>query len=506
MTTTVESCLKESNETELRFAIIKELVMELKGLSLFDTQLRAAYALLQGEIAELPTGEGKTLAAVVAAICYVLDGHNVHILVFNDYLAKRDWSENRDIYEACCLTVGFVDQHSTTEQRKSAYGCNITYVSAKQAGFDYLKDFMAQSEDELVFPAFDVAIVDEADSIMIDECTTPLVLAGEVPHGKDIVKSIDERIQTLSPDDYALSHTEHKAWLTDKGLETVEKYLGIELYEEENVTILHDIQNALTAHYLLTRDKDYIVKDGVIQLVESTTGRVTLNKRYPELLHRAVEIKENLTPSPLTMIYNSVTMQNFLRLYKVLCGMTGTAATSANELQSTYGLGVDVIPPHTPSMRIDHEDVFFTDHDAFIQGVMDQVCDCYSRKQPVLIGTKTVAESEMFSERLDNVGIPHYVLNAKNDEAEAALIAQAGKPGHVTISTNMAGRGVDIRLGGNDKRLHMETADAGGLFIISVGINPSERIDNQLRGRAGRQGDVGESRFFVWRKTSEPKL
>ena len=494
----MKQILKELSEQEQRFATLKELIHKLTGLSLFDTQLRASRSLLQGKIAELPTGEGKTLAAVVAAICYVLDGHKVHILVFNDYLAKRDWSENHIIYEACELTVGFVNQHSTVEQRKLAYGCDVTYVSAKQAGFDYLKDFSAQSEDELVFPAFDVAIVDEADSIMIDECTTPLVLAGEIPHVTDIVKGIDECIQALSSDDYELSHVENKAWLTDKGLETVEKHLGLELYEEKNLHVLDSVQNALAAHYLLMRDKDYIVKDETIQLVEATTGRVTLNKRYPELLHRAVETKEGLTPSPLTMIYNSVTMQNFLRLYKVLCGMTGTAATSASEIESVYGLDVDVIPPHTPSMRVDHADVFFTNHDDFVKGIINQICDCYGKKQPVLIGTKTVAESEIFSELLNNISIPHYVLNAKNDEEEAAIIAQAGKPGRVTISTNMAGRGVDIRLGGYDRKLHAETVNAGGLFIISAGINPSKRIDNQLRGRAGRQGDVGESRFFVW--------
>ena len=243
--------MKESNETEARFAILKELIAEIKGLSLFDTQLRTANSLLQGKIAELPTGEGKTLAAVVAAICYALDGHNVHILVFNDYLAKRDWSENRNVYESCGLTVGFVDQHSTTEQRKLAYGCNITYVSAKQAGFDYLRDFSALSEDELVFPAFDVAIVDEADSIMIDESITPLVLAGEMPDTKDIVKGIDECIQTLSNDDYELSHAENKAWLTDKGLETVEKYLGLELYEENNLYVLNCILHILNMFYNL---------------------------------------------------------------------------------------------------------------------------------------------------------------------------------------------------------------------------------------------------------------
>ena len=490
--------LRAHNNVAQRFAVLKEIIKRLKGLSLFDTQLSAAYALLQGHIAELPTGEGKTLAAVVAAVCYALDGHKIHILVFNDYLAKRDWHENRDIYETCGLTVGFIDQHSVAAQRKMAYGCDVTYVSAKQAGFDYLKDFTAQSENEIIFPAFDVAIVDEADSIMIDECTTPLVLAGVLPYTKEMVKGIHECVQALLPDDYELSHAEQKVWLTDKGLEAAEKYWGLDLYAEENLDILNSLQNALLAHHFLMCDKDYIVKDGIIQLIEPTTGRITLNKRYPELLHRAVEVKEGVTPSPLTTIYNSVTMQNFLRLYHVLCGMTGTAATSENEIKSTYGLDVDVIPPHTHSMRIDHEDVFFTDYDAFIKAIIGQITACYAKRQPVLMGTKTVAESEMFSQLLKNIGIVHDVLNAKNDEEEAALIAQAGKPGHVTISTNMAGRGVDIRLGGDNPVLQKEAVNAGGLFILSVGINSSERIDNQLRGRAGRQGDVGESRFFVW--------
>jgi len=483
--------LNEQSETEAKFAVIKELILRITGLSLFDTQLSAAYSLYQGKIAELPTGEGKTLAAVVAAICYVLDGHNVHILVFNDYLAKRDWSENRTIYETCGVTVGFADQHSTTDERKTAYGCNVTYVSAKQAGFDYLRGFIAQSQDEVVFPAFDVAIVDEADSIMIDECTTPLVLAGEIPPEKDVTGGVDECIRTLSQDDYEISHTENKVWLTDKGLEYVEELLGLSLYDEENLHILNGIQNALAAHKLLARDKDYIVKDGAVQLVEATTGRVILNKRYPDTLHRAVEIKEGVKPAPLTKIYNSITMQNFLRQYKTLCGMTGTAATSASELDSTYNLSVDVIPPNTPSIRIDHDDIFFTEKDPFLNSIVNQITDCYKRQQPILIGTKSVEESELFSRLLAKTKIPHHVLNAKNDEEESKLIAQAGKLGAVTISTNMAGRGVDIRLGGG-------VAKTGGLFILGAGVNNSQRIDNQLRGRAGRQGDPGQSKFFVW--------
>jgi len=492
------AALRESSATAQRIAIIKEWIRRITGLSLFDTQLSAAYSLINKRIAELPTGEGKTLAAVVAAVCYALEGYHVHILVFNDYLAKRDWAENREIYEVCGLTVGFADQHSTIEARKAAYACDVTYVSAKQAGFDYLRDFTAQTLDEVLFPAFDVAIIDEADSIMIDECTTPLVLAGEVTGKKDIVKGIDACIRALATDEYDISQTENLVWLTEKGTDRIEAHFGVNLYGEENISVLNGVQNALEAHHLLTRDKDYILKDGAVQLVEATTGRVIINKRYPELLHRAVEAKEGLELSPLTVIYNSIPMQYFLRLYPALCGMTGTAATSAKELDSTYDLKVDIIPPHTPGIRIDHADAFFTAQETFLQSVIAQVAGCYSRKQPVLIGTRSVAESEQFSELLSCANVPHSVLNAKNDEEEAALVAQAGKPGHVTISTNMAGRGVDIRLGGADEQLRDETVAAGGLFIIGVGINRSERIDNQLRGRAGRQGDPGESKFFIW--------
>ena len=270
------------------------------------------------------------------------------------------------------------------------------------------------------------------------------------------------------------------------------------MYEEENFHTLNNVENALIAHHVLQRDKDYIVKDEVIQLVEATTGRVILNKRYPDTLHRAVEIKEGLKPAPLTTIFNSITMQNFLRQYKTLCGMTGTAATSAAEFESAYGLAVDVIGPNTPSIRTDLEDAFFIERDAYINAVLEQIRHCYSRKQPVLVGTRTVAESEMFSALLTDINIPHHVLNAKNDAEEAEIIALAGTIGRVTISTNMAGRGVDIRLGGCFPKENTGVAELGGLFILSTGINKSERIDNQLRGRAGRQGDPGSSKFFVW--------
>ena len=495
--------LRTSTTIEEKYAIIKELIRQVKGISLFHAQLHTAYSLQNGRIAELPTGEGKTFSAVVAAICYVLAGHRVHILVFNDYLAKRDWRDNKEIYEICEMSVGFVDQHSSKEQRQEAYACDVVYVSAKQAGFDYLRDFLAMSVEDVIFPDFDVAIVDEADSIMIDECTTPLVLAGDKPLELHLTKDVDQCVQTLSPDDYEVDQIEQKVWLTDDGLDYAEKYLGLALYEEENEQVLCHLQNAMKAHFLLTKDKDYIVKDGVIQLVEETTGRITLSKRYPDLLHRAVEIKEKVELATLTMIYNSITMQHFLLLYKTLCGMTGTAVTSAYELRKSYGLEVDVMAPHVPSIRVDHEDAFFTEQEDCFRAILDQIQQCQGKGQPVLVGTKNVAESERFAELLENAGIAHCLLNAKNDEEEAKLIAKAGEPRRVTISTNMAGRGVDIRLGGTSQSRWREVVSTGGLFIISLGINSSERIDNQLRGRAGRQGDPGESKFFVWLNEEE---
>ena len=492
------TAIRESSLDEDRFALLKKLIKNIKGFDLFDSQFATAQSLLKGNIAELPTGEGKTLAAVVAAICYVLDGRKVHILVFNDYLAKRDWQDNQMIYEACGICVGYVNQYSTLEQRKSAYACDVTYVSAKQAGFDYLKDFVAQSPEELAFPDFDVAIVDEADSILIDECTTPLVLAGEIPDETWLTKKIDRCIRSLTEDEYEVSIPDHLVWLTEAGVDQVESFLNLPIYDKENIEILSHIQNALKAHFLLTCDKDYIITDGAIRLVDETTGRVIANKRYPDLLHRAVEIKEKISPVPLTQIYNSIAIQDFLRLYKTLSGMTGTAATSAKELKTNYELSVDVIPPHLPSIRIDHENVIFIHKDEFIQGILEQIKVCVHRNQPCLIGSKSVAESELFSELLSEISIPHCVLNAKNDEEEAGLIARAGEPGRVTISTNMAGRGVDIRLGGIHEISREEVIQSGGLFIIGVGVNTSARIDNQLRGRAGRQGDSGESKLFVW--------
>jgi len=488
--------LKEAS-TARRYAIIKELIKRSLGLSLFDTQLSAAYALQHGRIAELPTGEGKTLAAVVAAACYALEGHRVHILVFNDYLAKRDWLSNRDIFASCGLRAGYIDQFSPPAERRAAYACDVTYVSAKEAGFDFLRDFLVTDVGDLVFPGFDVAIVDEADSILIDEGKTPMVLAGEIPREDDLANEIDRLVAKLNPTDVGVNALERQAWLTEAGIDRLESMLEIDIYAEENIETLGYVLNALEARYLLQRDKDYVVKDGAVRIVEATTGRIIVNKRYPDLLHRAVEAKEGIPPTPLTVLYNSITMQNFLLQYPVLCGMTGTIATSAEEIRNTYDLEVDIIGPHTPCIRIDHPDAIFPRASDHIAAVIGQIREAHQRKQPVLVGTQSVAESEALSRRLTQAGIAHEVLNAKNDEAEATIIAEAGEPGRVTISTNMAGRGVDIKLGGPRESRRDAVVTVGGLLVIGTGVNPCIRIDNQLRGRAGRQGDPGESRFFI---------
>ena len=485
----LQNALPEDIPTQL--AVVTQWVFRLTGLRLFDSQLAAAGALLEGQLAELPTGEGKTLAAVAAAVCRVKQGHRVHVLVFNDYLAKRDYTDNRAIYEACEVTCGYIDQHKTPAERRTAYACDVTYVSAKEAGFDLLRDFLCTAPAAFVFPQPDCAIVDEADSILIDESKTPLVLAGAVPEVTQDSVKLDACIRGLSAGDYSVNTAEQQVWLTDSGAAELEAQLGIDLYAESSAETLAGLQSALEAHHLLQRDRDYIVRENAVQIVEPTTGRVVLHKRYPDLLHRAVEVKEQLPPVPLTKVYNSLTMQDFMLRYPERSGMTGTAASSAREFLEHYGMEVVVIPPHTPSVRIDHTDRVCATQQDMASAILAQLLVCREKGQPVLMGTQSVAESEEYSALLREKGIPHTVLNAKNDEQESLLIACAGEEGRVTISTNMAGRGVDIKLGGKS------VVQAGGLYVIGVGINPGLRIDNQLRGRAGRQGDPGESRFFV---------
>ena len=484
--------------TAKRYAVIKEIVLRRTGLCLFNTQLAAAYAMQKGNIAELPTGEGKTLSAVAAAICFVLQGRQVHILVFNDYLAKRDCLWYRAVYDSCGVTTGYIDRFTPREQRKEIYTRDVVYVTVKEAGFDNLKDFLCDSEDALISPAYDTAIVDEADSIFIDEAKTPLVLAGDLPEELNSKMNIESLIASLSAEDVVTDMEQKQVYLSDTGISRIEDALDIEnLYDESNAEALSLINAGITARFLLTRDKDYIVKDKAIQVVDELTGRVVLSRKFPDLIHHAVEVKENIAENDASMIFNSTTVRSFLLNYELLCGMTGTIRSSKDEIRNLYGLEIDVIPPHIPCIRVDHEDAVYPSDADRTQAVLDEVRRAHAKGQPVLMGTRSVAESELYAEKLTAMGIAHSVLNARSDEQESEIIARAGEPFRVTVSTNMAGRGVDIKLGGVDEKEKAAVAAAGGLYIIGVGMNRSLRIDRQLSGRAGRQGDPGESRFFV---------
>ncbi len=493
-----QSVLQGGGKTAEAYSILKEIIKQKTGLSLFDSQLIAAYSMQQGRIAELPTGEGKTLAAVVAAAMFALQKKPVHILVFNDYLARRDYQANLAIYRACGLTCAYIDEAAGFSRRKAAYACDVVYVSAKEAAFDYLRDFLCTEKERLLFPAFPVALVDEADSILIDEARIPLVLAGNPQAGPAIAVKVAEAVGELSETDAEVNPADNQVWLTEAGISFMEARLGLaNLYLSENTDVLAMVSAALEARFLLKKNKDYIVKNGSIWVVDESTGRTAEDRRFPDLLHQAVECRELGKQGEPAVIYHSMSMQAFLMQYKMLCGMTGTAVSAAAELKKIYGLEVDAIPPHLPCIRIDHSDSIFLEKAEQEAAVLACIQAAHQKGQPVLAGSQSVKESEHFSALLTQRGIRHCVLNAKNDQEEGAIIAEAGRPYRVTISTNMAGRGVDIRLGGRDGKEAEFVRAAGGLSVVGTGINRSLRIDNQLRGRSGRQGDPGESRFFV---------
>lgn len=503
----LRECAREGDGMAEACAILREIIRRKTGLSLFDSQLMAAYSMAEGRIAELPTGEGKTLAAVVTAALFALRGRVVHVLVFNDYLAERDSRANRPIYAACGLSCGCVVEASDYAQRRAAYACDIVYVAAKEAGFDCLRDFLCVERERLLLPRFDVALVDEADSILIDEARIPLVLAGGTQGGPDVSAQVSRAVAALPKGVVGLDEQGKRAWLTDAGVRAMEAALGIEnLFLPENADTLALIYAALEARFLLVRDRDYILRNGVVRIIDEATGRVAENRRFPDLLQQAVEMQALGMRAKASVVYHTMTMQAFLRQYEALCGMTGTAASSAYEFRQMYDLSVDVIAPHCPCIRIDQPDAVFDRREAHEAAILACIHAAREKMQPVLVGTRTVKESERFSMLLRRAGVAHAILNARNDSREADIIAQAGRPGQVTISTNMAGRGVDIRLGGQDGRDMALAREAGGLLIVSTGINRSLRIDNQLRGRAGRQGDPGESRFFVCLKDVEKDM
>lgn len=480
------------------FALLKEVIVRLTGLTLFDTQIATAFSLYHGRLAQLPTGEGKTLAAVLPAVARALQGEGVHVLVFNDYLAHRDYTLTRPIYEFCGLSPSYLQQDDEKARRQSAYQGNPVYMSAKEAGFDYLRNFLCRDPKDLLTARRDYAIVDEADSILIDEARIPLVIAGNAPDGAISPVEVCSAVNKLRDGDYECNKLEKQVYLTDPGIRRLEFLLGADnLYEEKHLDLLSMVHAGLQARYLLERDRDYLVKDGAIQIIDEMTGRVSTNRKYPDILQSAVEAKEGICQEQCSLIYNSMPMQNYLEQYRMISGMTGTIETSSDEMMRTYQMEVDVIAPHTPCIRVDHEDALFYTQTEKYRAIVEDIITAYAKRQPVLVGTQSVLESEQLSTMLTVENIPHCVLNAKNDYEEAPLIARAGEPGRVTVSTNMAGRGVDIKLGGAQEQEKQAVENAGGLYVIGTGLNRSVRIDNQLRGRAGRQGDPGESRFFV---------
>jgi preprotein translocase subunit SecA len=460
------------------------------GQEMYDVQLRGALALARGSIAEMQTGEGKTLAAVPAVAWLARERKGVHVITVNDYLACRDACWMGDIYRLLGLSVGCVQQGMTASERRAAYSCDITYATANEIGFDVLRDRLALRLDEQVHRSFYAAVIDEVDSILIDEARIPLVIAGGDTDGAALAYVADKVARRFRLGvHYTVDVGAHNAALTDAGIRDVEHAFGCgNLFEERNLPLHTAVQDALEAHALLRRDVDYLVKGGAIEMVDEFKGRIALNRRWPAGLQTAVEAKEGVVPKPQGMVLGSTSIQNLIALYPRICGMTGTAATQAIEFQRVYGVYVEVIPTNRPVIREDRTDFLFETKAEKEAAVIDEIRRVQATGQPILVGTASVEESERLSRMLSDMR--HSVLNARNDEVEAAIVAQAGQRGAVTISTNMAGRGTDICLGEG-------AAALGGLYVIGTNRHESRRIDNQLRGRAGRQGDPGCSRFFV---------
>jgi len=481
------------------FAIVVEAVKRTLGITPFDVQLLAAAAMTAGRIIELPTGEGKTLVAVFVAYLGALSGKGVHVLTFNDYLAKRDALWMKPVYDFLGLSVHYINESMNKTERKEAYHADVTYLTAKEAGFDYLRSFLAYDKDEIVQRPFYLAIIDEADSILIDEARIPLVIAGDIPAQITIDKKIFTVVSELQNDShFIMDEYANNISLTESGAAFIEEQLMLgNLYESKNLDTLTKINVMLQAVFLLKKDVNYIVRNGDVLLVDEFTGRIMKDRQWPDGLQAAVEIKEGLTPKPQGIVMNRITLQDFLQFYPNLCGMTGTACPAATEFNEFYNKVVTVIPSNKPCVRVDHPDVIFTHKQAKYHAVVEEIIKVHATGRPILVGTCSIEESEYLADMLR----PHVqdisVLNAKNDAEEAEIIANAGKLNTVTISTNMAGRGVDIRLGGKEATECEKVCSLGGLYVIGTNRYESVRIDNQLRGRAGRQGDPGESRFFI---------
>ncbi|MDR2681547.1 MAG: preprotein translocase subunit SecA [Holosporaceae bacterium] len=514
------------------FAVVREASKRTLGMRPFDVQMVGAQVLHNGMIAEMKTGEGKTLVASMAVYLNALEGKGVHVVTVNDYLAHRDAEWMGKIYRFLGLTVGIIVHGLSDAQRKEQYACDVTYATNNELGFDYLRDNMKFYSSELVMRPFNYAIVDEVDSILIDEARTPLIISGAAEDSADLYVQVDSVIPKLFKEDYEIDEKHRSMTLTEAGNEHIENLLseaGLlqtkNLYDIQNISIVHHANQALKAHHLFKRDVDYIVKNDKVIIIDEFTGRMMEGRRYSDGLHQAIEAKERVHVEMENQTLASITFQNFFRMYKKLSGMTGTAETEAQELSEIYNVETLVIPTNVPVTRQDLDDEVYRTAKEKYDAIVSLIRECNARKQPVLVGTVSIEKSEHISSILKKQGIPHNVLNARYHDVEAQIIADAGMPGAVTIATNMAGRGTDIKLGGNlearlarelagveneeDKRQIQEKAEmeitrdfeivkkAGGLYVVGTERHESRRIDNQLRGRSGRQGDPGASKFFL---------
>jgi len=530
------------------FAVVREAAFRVLGMRHFDVQLMGGMVLHDGRIAEMKTGEGKTLVATAPVYLNALTGKGVHVVTVNDYLARRDSEWMGKVYKFLGLSVGLIVPGMETEERKTAYACDVTFCTNNELGFDYLRDNMAIYKEQTVLRPLHYAVVDEVDSILIDEARTPLIISGMAYSSEARYQEADRFVRSLKAEDYEFDEKQHTAFLTDSGTEKAEAFYQIENYfEPENQETAHLIHNALKAHLLMKKDVDYMVKDDAVLIVDQFTGRVMFGRQYSDGLHQAIEAKEQVEIKQETKTMATITFQNFFRMYEKLSGMTGTAMTEEKEFIDIYGMDVVEIPTNLPLRRIDQPDLVFANGAGKWRAIIEEIRQSHAKGQPVLVGTVSIEKSEMLSALLKRAGVPHQVLNAKHHEREAEIVAQAGRFGTVTIATNMAGRGTDIMLGGNpdfaaNRKLreegvepellaeatsfredispeakavrtryrevhaafkaqmqeeHEKILQVGGLKVLGTERHESRRIDNQLRGRSGRQGDPGESRFYI---------
>ncbi|MBU0657541.1 MAG: preprotein translocase subunit SecA, partial [Alphaproteobacteria bacterium] len=514
------------------FATVREAAVRVLGMRHFDVQMVGGIVLHRGEIAEMRTGEGKTLVATLATYLNALEGKGVHVVTVNDYLASRDCEWMGQVYRFLGLTTGVIVPNISEDQRRAAYAADITYATNNELGFDYLRDNMKYDRASMVQRPFNFAIVDEVDSILIDEARTPLIISGPTDDKSELYVAVDAIVKQIDESDYEKDEKQRSVTLTEEGTEKIERLLeaagllqGSNLYDFENTQVVHHVNQALRAVVMFRRDIDYIVKDGKVVIIDEFTGRMMDGRRWSDGLHQAVEAKEGVQIEPENQTLASVTFQNYFRMYPKISGMTGTASTEATEFYEIYKMNVVTIPTNKPVQRIDEQDSFYKNIEDKFRGIARTIKEHSEKGQPVLVGTVSIEKSEMLSEFLNQEGVPHAVLNARFHESEAHIVAQAGRKGVVTIATNMAGRGTDIQLGGNlELRVEDELRDmpegperdaaieairaeiaaekaevlaAGGLFVLATERHESRRIDNQLRGRSGRQGDPGRSKFYL---------